>query len=1607
MVSPEEEAPPALFETSIGDADVNFFASGSWETRLAFVTGLLLRPGFPVTWLDSFPEENVGFLYENDPDLTLSVRLKKKYFLELSVLKDFNKNSFLMGYEGKGNEPLRRLYIGNRDISIPPLPFIDIPEAGNASIGASALLGWKDGASHSLMVRYDLEESKEKSFLGKNEIEKRTIDIGNYIRGRYFYLPDRNVDSLRLFVRDSTGDLLGSDSYRYRILDPSEYVFNNSAGEIYLKSDPGERLIVYYTKGGISVGDGSLGKAALPGFNGTVYDFTLPPVNFNWGTTYMGIDMNDLAVVVDGKKCLILWDNGKFSPFQICNTYDIGENLPADASKIDIKLYKKGAFTPESINGSFDFIFYHDRGSVEVLPKNGGEFEGSESFKRYYPFFDSSPVIYGPESSVKREESGYTLKVRILTPVSEYSLGEGVIPGSVHVEVNGVEETRFRVNYDTGKITFPFDVKPTDYIDITYKTESAGASGGDILAVWESRIDLTKLLQLTIGGGVRWNLLPGSYTVNENSRTGMVLGSVGLSYRNDSFSASGSVAVGYSNPNTTGTLRVAGMDNRGVGIEISEDNIFPSSVPDPASFASVGVEGITRDTRGKLFYKNYRSYGPFGSVSLIYYDDPIPAGNVYDYKTGSKCGPYIAGGSSTGRSGKSLVLDYSIPSSKKWVGVEIPMSGKGGRDYSSIDSISLSFKGDAIKGRVRVYIQIGEIGEDLDGDGVLDREGSKFSYGFDFDDTSNGVVLLIGGGPQGTGNLIEDSEDFNGNGFLDRDDPNYIVSFTSPPTNDLLSFSGSTEWRRYTYFLTDAERKRLIDTRSIRIIVLREDSGDVRGRILIDRITLNGSSFIASSSSGHVYTEEFPESDLSLDCVSVSKSLVELFPELSGVVNQDTREQMILGIRWDSVSSKDGFSVRHYLANSIERADYGELVFYAGYCGSEADGTLNLSLVDSLGRGIRVSLGISRISGDIGHGWHKVTVELEKKQIFVDGVLSGEGTVSVDSDSSPLSELKIGVRDSSSGFLFLDEVLLKRPSGRLGGAFKANLNYSVKGPLYSVGGIDVISDLKLRVRSFLETPGFSALYGIPGSYYTYFSSLENEFKLLGSDVGLNLLVSGQGGSVYFTIGHSLRMPGYIIPLSLSDSYSERFGGIGDFYKSNGIFLNLPGGNEFRSNFKASYSEGILSREWSGGVNFGFGKWAKSNSEVSFSRSEKGYSYSPKDYVTNWVTSFRLVDPTVLSSLLDRDVKIKNREMINLSGLGVFSIGLRGEGIGEVHSFNFSGNYRDAGNTYQVSLSLPLKIDTATGLTVEPRYERLLSLIDTVGYTGCFLSDVNNLWLGVESNSYFYRAIPFVELYDTSLLTDVERSGGLFEQITYKPSVSLTLSRNYGSYVRDLFLPSSMTLEFNRRIRSEYSIVTQDFTSGVKLKTMAINLFGKLGAYRYFDFYRTDEFDSSLSLELRGNGEGEVDSYTFGIIHYVNLVGNRNEYSLQNNLTLEGDWRGEILERIKDTLDLSFKWRTDYVPFLFKKLLPDNWADVSFLENEENLRYIYLSRDSGDTLLPVSLIFEHWTKLRVEKRGFIGINIGTGFSMEDSNSAVLSQSLYRIFFKVGLRAKITF
>ena len=78
ILLPKEEAPPSIFSTNLGDADVDLYLTGSWETEI--------RGGLAYSWdsagtgvkASSFPGMASGFQLTHQPDILISLWLMDK-----------------------------------------------------------------------------------------------------------------------------------------------------------------------------------------------------------------------------------------------------------------------------------------------------------------------------------------------------------------------------------------------------------------------------------------------------------------------------------------------------------------------------------------------------------------------------------------------------------------------------------------------------------------------------------------------------------------------------------------------------------------------------------------------------------------------------------------------------------------------------------------------------------------------------------------------------------------------------------------------------------------------------------------------------------------------------------------------------------------------------------------------------------------------------------------------------------------------------------------------------------------------------------------------------------------------------------------------------------------------------------------------------------------------------------------------------------------------------------------------------------------------------------------------------------------------------------------
>ncbi len=863
-------------------------------------------------------------------------------------------------------------------------------------------------------------------------------------------------------------------------------VLDTTLGLVSLRNAVKGRVLVHYRKAGYEVGDPAIGKGGLPGASGTTRDPSTS-TDFNRGITYLGQLMSDRMVDLSTAgvgDCLLLWEPGDNSPFEIESSYAFQNKPPDDSSRISFSLVPLD--TSATLPSGLIFQSVPADQRFQVLQDRNLR----ATFSNFYPFSDPDGLLYGPRRDSLSGVLHFEIFVQALTPVSDLVLEQNVIPGSVQLTVNGVPESRFDVDPASGRLTMRVAILPTDRIDVSYRTAEQGLTGGDLLLAWKDRIPISDAFNLSLSAGIRWNADPWSFTQEPYAKSGTLLAAVGADGKTDHLSYSVEAGVAYTDPDTTGVLRLFGMEGHSVDLDLSEDGAYPASVPDPAELTLFAPpSAATSLNRGELYYRDYRNYGVLGSAQL----QPItlsPAPPLFPYANGSRMGPYNVLGSAdpdgNPNSGtNSLVFEYTLAAGQ-WVGAQTPITAGSDVDLSTARAVTIRLRSTASNGTAAIYLQLGAVSEDLVGDGVLRGEASAAQAGFPFIDAAQGgITLLVGAGPKLTGNGVLDSEDRNANGILDREDPERVVTEQVTPLPPGQSWFPGQDWTTVTIPLTDADRQRLIQTRSVRLII-RETTGSTSasGTILVDSLSVEASPFWPQTtppdSRSSVVVDEVAESLARSDPGS-GHHLEDVYPNTLKLFHgTGSLPQQVLESYWSSITQP--FSIRGFATQGTGGIRYNTVVYFARSVTPGA--SYQFELVDPAGKGIHWSLEASAFADGI---WHEVRVSQSDSSVKIDGkvVAASAASVSTDPGYGELTLFQLDVAGPSGGpppsggLLYLDEVYLTDPSGSFGAALVGTFAASYPGAIVTVGKVPILSNIDLRQDLSMQTAGFAPLYGVP------------------------------------------------------------------------------------------------------------------------------------------------------------------------------------------------------------------------------------------------------------------------------------------------------------------------------------------------------------------------------------------------------------------------------------------------------------------------------------------------------------------------------------------------
>jgi len=1392
------EARPALMKGSLGSSDVSLFAEGSWMGDLSVNFGVS-RSDLGVGFVS--PESPL--LFKQEADLSLSLWINNRWFVEANFEDDSKQNTYRAGYQGQPGEFLQYAGIGNTGLDFPLFPYLDLGGDSPSSFGLYSRFGTNDLAVHALF-RYDAASREEKTFTGGRERTYSDLQPQDTLRGISFVLPDDDLNpEITIYIEDEKGTIRDTTGRRWRYALQSEYAFSRTQGLLELSIRPSGIVAVAYSKGGDNnPWVSSMGTYSTSGFLADIqnyFDSTHTVINLeNYPQCGSGGAVPG-EFVFGSVRALVVYQPGTFSPFEKRNRYDAHSSTSEKA--VLLRTSSGG-----EISG-FELIRLEDAAVIDLtlftgavsqkgvyeLVKKGGS-NNLRAPQNLWPLAGEYPEIYLPSSNVF--SGGIVIRFTNLSGSSGYFIGADVIPGSVQVWRSGIQYTDFNYNQYSGEVAIKGAVGQNEIIRITYLKRSEGTRMGSI-AAGLGAVYHRGASPFSAGAavGVRWNITEDAFTEEDNSSPGSAGISAKTAWEYDYLKAKITAGFAFVQTDTTGLYRAAGMEGNEIILSLTPETSFISNTPNGYSFSD----------RSDLIFRNYYNNTLLGNT-LMYLDwnaDIISGINR----------PYPVKDRQLGNT-QVLAAEFDLEENE-WTGFQVPIYNDAGI-LSRAREIEIPFRfygfNQTAPEKFKVIVQIGSL------------SGKEFAY------TENADFILE--------KII----------FTD----NWTAVPENPPYAN-TSFDYNARIARF--ILTDEDRLKLGDAKYLRIIIVNSDNKEVTGRFLLAPPIARGAAFRPVTYSAGIINGN-PSDDISaIETFDSGITLNFAYGDIIKKLHPNDTAQRVLKIDRKDMPNGVSAGVDGRTAE-LPLADYRELSFFVK-TNEQMVNNETLTFIAAPGQNslpddyqLKAEIPLSAFQAG---QWSKVTIRYQgnDRGVTVDGnkVMFAAPEYHpqkalVDNQGRRTSYIAILLNPSSGnalqdGTVYIDEIILEDSIMYYRMNAGTAVEYSRPGTMVSIGNIPVLADFNVytnvesegRAQSETEEQDFSG-------------SLANR-----TGAGISVFGVKAAGSYAFTAAQDTYL------WSADHSLSRT---IGPFSVKETFYLspqdsnarhnfNMAFSSDFHAKFEADalYDYSKLLQKWNAELGYTpqneYIPSAVINSQAVWARD--GITAEMGNYGNFWLETWETLVPDTGKDADARKTQTR------------FILTQRTKPIGAVISLEGNTNSVRGNNVTQSNSSAFLDIPVAVKKTnvnfrMGRGFKRHLyyfgeDIKDDGGKFFESIKDFSSVWKVFPGYSLFAPETETVmyEGLDASPSADSAFYSSFNDHFSVK--ISLPAIYNPSAFV----LPNKINFQIERTLEQKMDTRTDKLNLGGGLGFYAINMFGNLGYRPIFKFYQTDEYSHTIDAAV--------------------------------------------------------------------------------------------------------------------------------------------------------------
>ncbi|MCR4626131.1 MAG: DNA polymerase IV [Treponema sp.] len=1433
----------SIFNYQIDDKNVEFSADGYWQSE---ITG-----GFETTFgFGNSPQTTtIKPQFTQKVDLTLWFMLNQKWYFEAAFADGFDKNTVAAGYYGEGI--LKEARVANRGITFPATYSIDNVNRGIGGGNNQApglFLHFEDDEKNKwkgdFTFRYDMLESKSKTYYGRNSVSDTGISPGAWLTGQIYVLPDNPdfiTDIKDVYVESADGDYKDVQGRKYKKLSESQYMLMPARRQLLLAKDCGSAkkngivpavAVSFASASTCTAINSALGAygtvsdntvTGAEGFLGAIQEYfgtecenddsiKRPFVaHFSFGGrngtgtdgffSYIGAS-NRTINSSTGEQILYLQHPAGFSPFAAAFRYDAGTGSLDDAviasktTQTESSLYT--AIVSDDVSFTTKDFFSENRTYIDIYPSDVNLAPNSAVKPEVrFPLADRAPEFYLGLSS----SSDLFLRLRSYSPVTRFDIGTSAVPGTVRLYKNGVIDGNVKYNEESGTVTPSSAVSESDRIYITWYEDSQTENNGAVTAAAGYSRNFTENLTGDISFSTRWAYNPNRNYADELSSTpGFATFATGINYKDEKFLISNTSAFTVESDNTTGVYRILGMDSH------TPETIY--------------------------LKKNAAANLPENFVPVL-----NTRTSVSDYPTLSdSCNGSVSadeGSTDSEISGYKVPLEWDFTSWEDqavcaWSAKAIKL-GASATQLASATEFSIAIKPDDISvNDYDVYLQLG-VSSDED---------------FSVEDTA--VIS--------TWKICDHSTNSGGTDVEKAFNP------LSP------SFAENIVKIK----ITEEDRAKFTSNHDARIIVVVNATTSGAG---------SNNSLSNSNKTGKIWigpyeiqTQDLFTSQSDNLCVTTSQTT----SNLTGVGKLNHSTNYVENVQWANSNSTDTDKTNIVMTRYFSEVDitpYQDINIYFNFSptpNQETDGvttydseTVFSLVLDRNAKGISNSSDTAvklELSGGVFKNyadsiWHKLTIDRIAKKAYIDGDSVQANSIYINTKHVP-SRLKIDLKTSFDGKIFkkgdfqFDELHLSGAKEHYLIEDKVKTEYKKEGYIFEnsqfaflknflIGGEGRYSATVNKIDSDANEKSFE------GSSYIGISAaniaLSGDISHTG-DSSAKLSSAGHKAETEEPLFSILKFNEEYRFNSIEKTLDKRNSASLDFTKIS-IPFSVNGETQATSNpWAVTQNTSLQTRIKIPAENmtYIFSAGAQVNQKLLPS-SQNASRLETSSYNQGWKDSTEFAFSSGKSNAARRKVHS------DFSNTFVFPFAKLSPQI----DFETNGEYKSsASNTFTDSSKIIFYIPFALGSNnISLRWTKESGGIKETLYGGNYQGDTEKLASTLQEREFLFSSLPVNDLISSSLsnriLSNTSLNKDSTESLYYTTTYSISWRRPVFGTEKDLYIPSGISFSAARDIRTS-AIISDIYQYKATVNYSAFNIFGESGILKKTKLFKQDEYMASFS-----------------------------------------------------------------------------------------------------------------------------------------------------------------